>query len=56
MKSFTQRRQTRFEHAWEIREAFDLRDFQSAQPEFESWVEAQVWSIGDGPTVLFDGA
>jgi len=56
VKTYTERRQTHFEHAWEIKEAFGLRDFQTVQQGLEAWVDAQAWSSSDGPVALFDGA
>ena len=56
VKRYSERRQTHFEHVWEIKDTFGLRDFADVQAEVEAWVDARVWSTADGPKAIFDGA
>jgi len=56
LSGYAERRQTPFEHAWEIREALGLREFPAAREQLAAWVSAQAWSTVDGPVALFDGA
>ena len=53
MKRYTERDTTRLDHAWEIQEAFGLRDFTSGEAELTAKVAARAWNTGDGPTALF---
>lgn len=56
VKQYAGRRQTHFEHVWEIKTVFGLRDFSDVEAEVAEWVDARVWSTGDGPKAIFDGA
>jgi Domain of unknown function (DUF4158) len=56
VKRYSERRQTHFEHVWEIKEVFGLRDFSEVEAEVAGWVDARVWSTTDGPKAIFDGA
>jgi hypothetical protein len=56
VKGYSERRQTHFEHVWEIKKVFDLRDFSEVEAEVSGWVAARVWSTADGPKAIFDGA
>lgn len=53
---YTQRQQTAYEHAWEIRDLLDYRDFCSCESEVRRYVAARVWSTTEGPRALFDRA
>jgi len=53
VKRYTERDKTRLDHAWEIQEAFGLRDFTSGEAELTAKVAARAWNTGDGPTALF---
>ena len=44
---YTERRTTRFEHAEEIKVAYGLKDFASAEKDLERWADARAWTTGD---------
>ena len=50
------RLQRRYEHAWEIRDAYGYRDFAAGQEELRKFLAARVWSSLEGPRALFDRA
>lgn len=56
VKRYTERRATRFEHAEEIKGAYELRDFAEVEGELEGWVDARAWTTGDGPKAIFNDA
>lgn len=56
VKQYSERRQTHFEHVWEIKKVFRLRDVSEVEDEVAAWVDAKAWSTGDGPKAIFDGA
>ncbi len=55
-KQYMERRSTRFEHAEEIKTAYGLRDFASAEAELVAWVDARAWTTRDGPKAIFTDA
>ena len=56
LKGYLSRRPTRFEHVAEISQAYGYRDFADAENELEHWVDDRVWTTGEGPRALFEGA
>jgi Domain of unknown function (DUF4158) len=44
---------TRFEHAFEIRAACGLREFDQVDNALREWADARAWTIGDGPKAIF---
>jgi hypothetical protein len=56
VKRYLERRNTRFEHAEEIKRVFGLSDFFAHETELVRWVDARAWNSGDGPTVIFHDA
>jgi len=56
VKRYTERRTTRFEHAEEIKAAYGLREFAAVDKDLAEWVDARVWTSGDGPRTVFVGA
>ncbi|GAA4621992.1 Tn3-like element Tn3 family transposase [Actinoallomurus vinaceus] len=50
------RKQSRYEHAWEIRDAFGYREFGEAEQEVRAFLAARVWASVEGPRALFDRA
>lgn len=50
------RRQNRYEHAWEIRDACGYREFPAAEDEVRAFLAARVWASLEGPRALFDRA
>ncbi len=53
VKRYTERRTTRFEHAEEIEAAYGLREFAEVDKDLAEWVDARVWTSGDGPRAVF---
>jgi len=53
---YTERRTTRFGHAEEIKVAYGLKDFASAEKDLERWADARAWTTGDGPKAIFNDA
>lgn len=53
VKRYTERRSTRFEHAEEIKAAYGLREFAEVDKDLADWVDARVWTSGDGPRTVF---
>ena len=53
VERYTERRNTRFEHAEEIKAEFKLQDFEAREKELRGWVDARSWTTGDGPRVIF---
>jgi hypothetical protein len=51
--AYTQRRNTRFEHADEIKAEFGLVDFEVKEKELREWAYARSWTTGDGPKAIF---
>jgi TnpA family transposase len=54
--AYAERRQSRYEHAWEIRDAFGYTKFESAEEQVRAFVGARVWASQEGPRALFDRA
>lgn len=59
VKRYTDRRQTVYDHAWEIREAYGYHLFEDhAQgPKFRAFLHGRAWTAhAEGPKALFDHA
>lgn len=56
LKSYTDRRMTRFEHANEIAQEYGLAAFADVESELAAWIADQAWMTGDGPKAIFSGA
>ena len=56
VKRYTERDKTRFDHAWEIQQACELKEFAEAEPGLRKWVAARSWTSGDGPKAIFTDA
>jgi TnpA family transposase len=54
--AYADRRQSRYEHAWEIRDAYGYREFESAEEQVRAFMGARVWASQEGPRALFDRA
>ncbi|MFD4032679.1 DUF4158 domain-containing protein [Streptomyces sp. NPDC058637] len=50
------RRQSRYEHVWEIRDVCGYREFPAAEAEVHAFLAARVWASLEGPRALFDRA
>jgi len=53
VKRYTERTKTRFDHQWEIRRVYGLREFTEVEAELTDWVTARAWTSGDGPKAIF---
>ena len=53
LKRYLERRATRFEHQAEIAATYGYASFASAREELVGWLDALVWTSGDGPRALF---
>ncbi|MER7131960.1 DUF4158 domain-containing protein [Streptosporangium saharense] len=53
VKKYTERTKTRFDHQWEIRRVYGLKEFGTVEADLRAWVEARSWTTGDGPKAIF---
>jgi hypothetical protein len=53
VKRYTERRETRFEHAREIQQEYGLTAFAAVVSELAAWVADQAWMTGDGPKAIY---
>jgi hypothetical protein len=53
---YVERRNTKFEHADEIKAEFGLHDFEEREKELRDWTDARSWTTGDGPKAIFADA
>jgi hypothetical protein len=56
VKSYLDRRMTRFEHADEVQQEYGLTAFAAVEAELAAWIADQAWMTGDGPKAIFSGA
>ncbi|MGZ4665727.1 MAG: DUF4158 domain-containing protein [Frankiaceae bacterium] len=56
VKRYTQREKTRLDHAWEIQQVFELKDFAAYEADLAAKVDARARNSGDGPTAIFQYA
>ncbi|QHE73143.1 Tn3 family transposase [Rhodococcus sp. WAY2] len=56
VKRYTDRRETRFEHAREIQQEYGLLAFSEVESELTAWIADQAWMTGEGPKAIFSGA
>ncbi len=56
VKSYTERKQTRYDHQDEIVRCDGLTEFSQVEAELVAWVADQAWMTGDGPKALKAGA
>lgn len=56
VKQYTERRETRFEHAREIQQEYGLSSFAAVETELAAWIADQAWMTGDGPKAILEGA
>jgi hypothetical protein len=52
VKRYAERTKTRFDHQWEIRRGYGLREFTEVEAGFTGWVAARAWTSGDGPKAI----
>ncbi len=55
LSDYPSRKQTRHDHAEEIRREYGFVEFSERRPDLEEWLRVQVWTTTDGPKALFDG-
>ena len=53
---YVERRNTKFEHAEEIKAEFGLHDSEEREKELRDWLDARAWTTGDGPKAIFADA
>ncbi|WP_248761245.1 Tn3 family transposase [Pseudarthrobacter sp. SSS035] len=56
VKRYMERKQTRFEHQWEIAEVCGFVTYASMEAELLEWVDQQAWTSDTGPKTLFYAA
>ncbi|WP_354236953.1 Tn3 family transposase [Arthrobacter sp. UYEF3] len=56
VKRYVERKQTRFEHQWEIAEVYGFVTYASMETELLEWVDRQAWTSDVGPKTLFFAA
>ena len=53
VQRYTERTKTSFDHQWEIRRVYGLKEFTEVEAEFTDSVVARAWTSGDGPKAIF---
>lgn len=56
VKRYLERKQTRFEHQWEITQVYGFLPYSSMEAELLAWVDHQAWTSDAGPKTLFYAA
>lgn len=58
VKRHTERRQTLYDHAWEIRDAYGYHPYEDAEwgRRFRTFLHGRAWTHAEGPKSLFDHA
>jgi len=56
LKAYGERENTRLEHARELRQVLEYKEYASAEAELRVWVYARARTTGDGPKSLFDAS
>ncbi len=58
VKRYTERRQTLYGHAWEIRDAYGYHPYEDAEwgRWFRTFLHGRAWTYAEGPKALFDHA
>ncbi|MBA9050512.1 hypothetical protein BJ996_007243 [Streptomyces phaeogriseichromatogenes] len=58
VKRYTERRQTLYDHAWEIRDAYGYHPYEDAEwgRRFRTFLHGRAWTHAGGPKALFDHA
>ncbi|WSJ57382.1 DUF4158 domain-containing protein [Streptomyces sp. NBC_01310] len=55
VKRYTERKPTAYEHAWEIRDAYEYDDPEWSR-RFRTFLHGRAWTHAEGPKALFDHA
>nr|WP_240805553.1 DUF4158 domain-containing protein [Streptomyces sp. A1547] len=58
VKRYTERRQTLYDHAWEIRDAYAYHPYEDDEwgRRFRTFLHGRAWTHAEGPKALFDPA
>ncbi|GAA2281658.1 hypothetical protein GCM10010145_62340 [Streptomyces ruber] len=58
VKRYTERPKTAYEHAWEIRDAYEYREYDDAgwSRRFRTFLHGRAWTHAEDPKALFDHA
>ncbi|GGV86285.1 transposase [Streptomyces gelaticus] len=58
VKRYTERKPTPYEHAWEIRDAYEYREYEDAEwsRRFRTFLHGRAWTHAEGPVALFNQA
>ncbi|MFF9870137.1 Tn3 family transposase [Streptomyces sp. NPDC013953] len=58
VKRYTERRQTAYDHAWEIRDAYGYHQFEDHEwgRKFRAFLHGRAWTHAEGPVALFNQA
>ncbi|MCG5121578.1 Tn3 family transposase [Streptomyces sp. T7(2022)] len=58
VKRYTERPKTAYEHAWEIRDAYEYHEYDDAEwsRRFRTFLHGRAWTHAEGPKALFDHA
>ncbi len=58
VKRYTERPKTAYEHAWEIRDAYEYREYDDAEwsRRFRTFLHGRAWTHAEGPVALFNQA
>lgn len=56
VKRYTERPKTAYEHAWEIRDAYEYHEYEDAEwsQRFRTFLHGRAWTHAEGPKALFD--
>lgn len=58
VKRYTERPKTAYEHAWEIRDAYEYHEYEDSEwsRRFRTFLHGRAWTHAEGPKALFDHA
>lgn len=58
VKRYTERPKTAYEHAWEIRDAYEYHEYEDAEwsRRFRTFLHGRAWTHAEGPVALFNQA
>jgi hypothetical protein len=58
VKAYTERKPTAYERAWEIRDAYEYREYEDAEwpRRFRAFLHGRAWTHAEGPAALFSQA
>jgi Domain of unknown function (DUF4158) len=58
VKQYTERKPTAYEHAWEIRDAYEYHEYDDPEwgRKFRTFLHGRAWTHAEGPVALFNQA